>query len=59
MLCLLQAWQIAQEKTEAAAREVATANVAAESANKALLEAQNREALVKQEAQEHDRVGSH
>ena len=56
--CLLQAWQIAQEKTEAAAREVAQANISAESANKALLEAQKQEALVKQEAQEHNRVGS-
>ena len=53
---ILQAWQIAQEKTEAAAREVAQANIAAQSANKALLEAQKREAVVKQEAEQHDQV---
>ena len=54
---VLQGWQIAQQKTEAAAREVAQANIKAEAAAKVLAEAQRREALVKQEASEHDQVG--
>ena len=55
---VLQPWQIAMEKTQQASQEVATANMAAESAAAALRRAEQAEHVVETEGAEHDRVSS-
>ena len=57
--CVLQPWQIAMEKTQLASQEVASANLAAESAAGALRRAEQAERVVQTEGAEHDRVSTH
>ena len=55
-LCVVQPWQIAMEKTQLASQEVASANMAAESAAAALRKAEQAEQVVEREGREHNRV---
>ena len=54
----VQPWEIALEKTEAAAREVTTANFAADEARRALEQAERAENAVRETSSSHDKVRS-